>query len=225
MDLKSRYLTVLSELKEANSKLSGKAKLIAVSKKFSVEDILTVNGFGQKDFAENYVNELLTKVDALKNLDINWHFIGHLQTNKVDKVVGLVDLIHSVDSLKLMTKINQVSEKKKINQKILLQVKFGDEQTKSGIKIEEVQSVFKQSQNMSSIEVCGLMTILPLGLMDDQKKECFRQLQEVQLKIMRDYSAEKFNELSMGMSDDFKLAISAGSTMIRVGTAIFGARS
>lgn len=225
MDLKSRYLNVLSELKEANSKLSGHARLVAVSKKFSVQDILTIQICGQKDFAENYVNELVTKVDALKNSDINWHFIGHLQTNKVDKVVGLVDLIHSVDSVKLMAKINQVSEKKKVIQNILLQVKFGDEQTKSGIGIEEVKDVFKLSQEMSNIEVCGLMTILPLGLTENQKKDYFLKLQHVQLKIKQDYSAQNFNELSMGMSDDFKLAISAGSTMIRVGTAIFGARS
>ncbi len=225
MDLKSRYLNIVNEIKDYNLKANGHAKLIAVSKKFSTDDILTVHSLGQIDFAENYVNELITKIDLLKDKNIRWHFIGHLQTNKVDKVVGFVDLIHAVDSSKLMTKINQVAEKKKIVQKILLQIKFGDEQTKSGFDLINLEEVLKLSKSLDGIEVQGLMTILPLGISDDQKKECFQSLKLGLLKMQQQFFVKTATELSMGMSDDFKLAISEGSTMIRVGSAIFGARS
>ncbi len=228
MNLQSRYLKIKNEIEselQTNSDDKLNTKLIAVSKKFSVDDILKVHEFGQIDFAENYVNEFLTKIEILKNIPIKWHFIGHIQTNKVDKIVGHVDLIHSVDSEKLLNKIITVCEKKQICQKILLQIKFGDEDTKSGFDLNEIEEIIEKIKSNKNIIPSGLMTILPLGINDEQKRIYFRQLRHKLIKIKDQNSLSGFNELSMGMSDDFRLAISEGSTMIRIGSAIFGARS
>ncbi len=232
MSLKDRYETIKLNLLKAEhqsgrqSLIPSNVKLIAVSKTFSVASIREVHGMGQNDFAENYVTEFVHKFDTLKDLKINWHFIGHLQTNKVEKVVGRADLIHSVDSEKLLKKIIQESEKKNLCQKILLQIKFGDEATKFGFEMSQIESILEGYKNHKTILFCGLMCILPLGLTDADKLKCFEQLVEKFISVKKNQKlSEDFKEVSMGMSDDFKLAIQAGSTMIRIGSAIFGVRS
>lgn len=224
MDIKSRFFKVKTEVDEENLKQKKNAKLIAVSKTKSAEDIRLVHQMGQIDFAENYVTELVSKISELNQTNIKWHFIGRLQTNKVDKIVGQVELIHSVDSLKLLEKINATAEKKSVYQNVLLQIKFGDESTKSGFGLAEVESICILSQKYKYINVCGFMTILPLNSTEEEKIIFYRCLRQELIKIKSVLDLKNLNELSMGMSDDFKLAISEGSTMIRVGSAIFGAR-
>ncbi len=229
MELKNRYEKVKGELEKTCSEMAcvnhTDTKLIAVSKKFSTEKIEELFNFGQINFAENYVNEFTEKVEKLKHLGIAWHFIGHLQTNKVNKVVGLADYIHSVDSEKLLKKIISECKKKVVQQKVLLQVKFGDEESKRGFEIDQIENIISEYISDSRVSICGLMCILPLNINDLEKKKFFLLLQKKfeTLKLNLNLPTQ-FRELSMGMSDDFRLAISAGSTMIRVGTAIFGAR-
>lgn len=227
MSLQERYETIKSELQKASStELKQDPKLIAVSKTFPPDAIREVYQLGQKDFAENYVNEFVDKLNNLGDLKIHWHFIGHLQTNKVDKVVGRAELIHSVDSEKLLKKIISECEKKQIKQKVLLQVKFGSEETKYGFDITEIDSVLESYQSNNKVIFSGLMCILPLGLDDNGKLTYFQKLSQKLVSVRKESNlSDDFKELSMGMSDDFKLAISAGSTMIRVGSAIFGVRS
>jgi hypothetical protein len=227
MSLKNRFENIRSEFKNVTSVHDNQvAKLIAVSKTFSTAAIREVYDLDQKDFAENYVNEFVEKFSDLSDLKIYWHFIGHLQTNKVDKVVGRADLIHSVDSEKLLKKIISDCEKKQIQQKVLLQVKFGSEQTKYGFEMEEIDFILENYKYSNRVLFCGLMCILPLGLEDQEKLSYFQKLSHKLVSVKKELNlTEDFKELSMGMSDDFKLAISAGSTMIRIGSAIFGVRS
>lgn len=238
MKLEEKYFQIKKELQEEVKKLNFLSQanhldeskksvtLVAVSKTYESETIRDLYKLGQLNFAENYVNEFLEKSKQLQDLPLKWHFIGHLQTNKVDKIVGHVELIQSVDSERLLKKISEQSLKKLITQNILLQVKFGEEPTKYGFDIKEIDSIIETYKNESSLNILGLMCILPLGISDEQKKQYFRELSSELLKLKLKYNLDSsFNILSMGMSNDFKLAISEGSTMIRIGSAIFGARS
>lgn len=227
MSLQERFETLKFELQKAPlADQKQNPKLIAVSKTFPPDAIREVYQLGQKDFAENYVNEFVDKFNELGDLKIHWHFIGHLQTNKVDRVVGRAELIHSVDSEKLLKKIISDCEKKQIQQKVLLQVKFGSEETKYGFDIAEIDSILESYKSNNRVIFSGLMCILPLGLQDNEKLSYFQKLSQKLISVKKELNLnDDFKELSMGMSDDFKLAISAGSTMIRVGSAIFGVRS
>lgn len=194
--------------------------LIAVSKKKSVEAIKIAYESGQRDFGENYLQESVEKIKALKDLNINWHFIGSIQSNKVKHIVENFDWIHSVDSFKIAEKINKFCLQKKIN--MCIQVNLNDEESKSGIPIHAVKDFLRDCQSLENINIRGLMTI------PRPEKNFNTQLE--QFKIMKEcfdqMNMNNFNldTLSMGMSNDYKAAIAAGSNMIRVGTKIFGER-
>jgi len=194
--------------------------LIGVSKKKSVEMIKEAFGAGLKDFGENYVEEFVSKQTEYHPTGLNYHFIGRLPTKKVRKVVGKAQLIHSVDSLKLASKIDFVASEEKVSQEILIQLNQGNEASKSGIGIIEIESLFKSILQLSNIKIRGLMSIPPLS---DDGRAYFIELREI-----RDFLEIKFGIelpfLSMGMSSDFKAAIEEGATHIRVGTSIFGSR-
>ena len=194
--------------------------LIGVSKKKSVEMIKEAFGAGLKDFGENYVEEFVSKQIEYHPTGLNYHFIGRLPTKKVRKVVGKAQLIHSVDSLKLASKIDFVASEEKVSQEILIQLNQGNEASKSGIGIIEIESLFKSILQLSNIKIRGLMSIPPLS---DDGRAYFIELREI-----RDFLEIKFGIelpfLSMGMSGDFKTAIEEGATHIRVGTSIFGSR-
>ena len=194
--------------------------LIGVSKKKSVEMIKEAFGAGLKDFGENYVEEFVSKQVEYHPIGLNYHFIGRLPTKKVRKVVGKAQLIHSVDSLKLASKIDFVASEEKVSQEILIQLNQGNEASKSGIGIIEIESLFKSILQFSNIKIRGLMSIPPLS---DDGRAYFIELREI-----RDFLEIKFGIelpfLSMGMSSDFKAAIEEGATHIRVGTSIFGSR-
>lgn len=188
--------------------------LVAVTKGQSVETIMGYYSAGLKDFGENRVQESVLKIKALPK-DIRWHFIGHLQSNKVKEAVGKFVLIHSVDSPKLLERINSVAFALKTVQDVLLEVNVGGEKTKQGFLAEEVFGVIEKSKALENIRVLGLMTVAPYGADEKELRRIFGTLVK-----LRDGFGLK--ELSMGMSDDFEIAVSEGATIIRIGRALFG---
>lgn len=205
-------------------------KILAVSKTFPLSNALELYEYGVRDFGENYAKELKSKqeeLDKSKYNDIRWHFIGHLQSNKVKYIAEYVYAIHSVDSLKLAQEISKQAIKfNRIENpiKILLQVHTSNEETKSGISPNELIEVASEVIKLQGIELIGLMTIT--ALTDDPKERIpeFKLLNELLNNINNTLNLN-LTELSMGMSDDFEFAIEFGSTMVRIGTAIFGKRN
>ena len=201
---------------------SDEIKLIAVSKTFGTDDIEKVYSEGLKDFGENKAQELSAKYEILGD-KITWHFIGHLQRNKVRIVVPAASLIHSVDSLQLASEINKYASRNNKVQKILLQVKTSEEETKFGIQSKsELFDLAGYCKELTNIEFEGLMTIAPLTEDEEAIRQSFRQLR----KLKDDLNLNGFDlkELSMGMTSDFEIAIEEGATMLRIGSAIFGER-
>jgi len=196
--------------------------LVAVSKNFSVIEINDVFKEGIKNFGENKAQELIPKYNQLKDKVI-WHFIGHLQRNKVRFAIEAAEYIHSVDSLLIASEINKRAAKINKIQKVLLQVKTSEEETKSGMTEEsEIFDLAEYCQEFPNIDLVGLMTISPFT--DDQNliRKSFSYLRN--LKDELNSKGIKLKELSMGMTSDFEIAIEEGSTILRVGTAIFGER-
>jgi len=200
--------------------------LVAVSKTKPVTDILELYDFGHRDFGENYVQELIEKEKQLPK-DIRWHFIGHLQTNKVKQVIGLVHLIHGVDSLKLLKEINKQSEKiNKITQ-CLLQVHIAQEETKFGLDENELKEIIDQitTQPFINASITGLMGMASFTGNKDQVRNEFKYLKSLQTKCNNQTLSFKLETLSMGMTADYKIAVEEGSNLIRVGSLIFGERN
>jgi pyridoxal phosphate enzyme (YggS family) len=201
---------------------SREIKLIAVSKTFGVDDIEKAFSTGLRDFGENKAQELSVKHEHLGD-KITWHFIGHLQRNKVRYVVPAASYIHSVDSLQLASEINKYAAKNNKIQKILLQVKTSEEESKFGIKeISELYDLALYCREYSNIKLEGLMTIAPLTEDENLIRQSFRQLRKLKDNLNSDGLGLK--ELSMGMTSDFEIAIEEGATMLRIGSAIFGER-
>ena len=203
-------------------------KLVAVSKTKSVADIMELYDLGQRDFGENYVQELVDKYEALPK-DIQWHFIGHLQSNKVKYIAPFITLIHGVDSFKLLQEISKQSEKNNRNINCLLQVHIAKEETKFGLSEEELQELFskaKELENFKNITIVGLMGMA--SFTDDMEKvrNEFKYLRSLYDKYSKfNILHSTFNTLSMGMSADYKIAIEEGSNMVRIGSLIFGERN
>ena len=198
--------------------------LLAVSKRKSAENILELYGHGHRDFGENYVQELCEKHEKLPK-DINWHMIGHLQTNKVKYIAPFVSLIHSVDSYKLASVIDKEAKKNNRIIPILIQVNVALEDTKFGINSDEVISLYEEIRKLENVRIEGLMTSAPYVENPEEDRYVFRKLRDLSLDIhnkFQDNYVLKF--LSMGMSNDYFIAISEGSTLVRVGTDIFGER-
>lgn len=210
------------------SNLPTNVKLIAVTKTKPVEVIKGAYDDGQRIFGENKAQDLITKFPLLP-ADIEWHFIGHLQSNKVKYIAPFVSLIHSVDSIKLLGEINKHAFK---NQRIidcLLQFHIATEEAKFGLNLKEAKSLiacdyFKTLNNIRITGVMGMATFT-----DDKEiiRQEFKQLKECYTELKKSFYAniESFKDISMGMSDDFQIAIEEGSTIIRIGSAIFGARN
>ena len=203
------------------------AKLIAVSKTKPAEDILQFYNIGQKIFGENKVQEMVSKYEALPK-DIEWHLIGHLQTNKVKFIAPFVSMVHSVDSLKLLQEINTHAKKNNRIIDCLLQIFIADEETKFGLCKEELLQLLssKEFSLLKNIRICGLMGMATN--IDDEKKISneFSQLKKLFDVVKQKYfsSESSFKELSIGMSSDYKIALQHGATLIRVGSIIFGER-
>ena len=215
----------LKELKEEIESLN--VKLIAVSKTKSAEEIMEAYNAGQRCFGENTVQELVDKYEKLPK-DIEWHLIGHLQTNKVKYIAPFINLIHSVDSLKLLQEINKQALKNKRVIDCLLQIYIADEDTKYGLDFSEVIELLRSNEfkELKNVRIIGLMGIASNTENPKLIKEEFYELSTLFQGLKKSFfNAEKsFKEISMGMSGDYKIAIEQGSTMVRVGSTIFGKR-
>lgn len=198
--------------------------LVAVSKTKSAEKIQELYNLGIKNFGENKVQELKQKYLELPK-DIRWHMIGHLQTNKVKEIIDKVYLIHSVDSIHLAEVIEKESLKKNIIVNILLEVNVSGEESKFGLSIDEVIHAVEVISKFSHIRIKGLMTIAPYTENPEENREFFYKLRELSIEIKnKNIYNVSMNILSMGMTNDYQIAIEEGATMIRVGTGIFGER-
>jgi len=200
-------------------------RLVAVSKTIPVSSILEAVGAGVSALGENYLQEALPKIKAV-DVHVQWHFIGHLQSNKAHLAVKLFDMIHSVDSFKLAQEISRraLAEGKVID--VLIQVNVSGEQSKFGIQPDMLKLLLEQASALEGIQVKGLMTMPPFFNQPELCRPCFRKLRDL-ARSMREIGIPrvKMDELSMGMSGDFEVAIEEGANLVRVGTAIFGARS
>ena len=199
--------------------------LVCVSKFHTHEAIMEAYACGERDFGESRVQELLPKYNALPK-DIRWHFIGHLQTNKVKQIVPFVHMIHSVDSLRLLETINHEAEKLQRQVKVLLEVHIAKEATKSGFTPEEFLSLNTKLSTLNHIDVCGVMGMATNTDDEDEWRRCFREIKHLgeQLLSHSELPNNSAPQISMGMSDDYLVAIEEGSTMVRIGSTIFGNR-
>ncbi len=214
----------IEEAKQKSPKPEADVTLIAVSKTYPIEAIEEAYVNGIRDFGENKVQELTMKIEQT-SLDINWHFIGHLQTNKVKYIVDKVVLIHSVDSIKLIDEIEKQAAKKQIVCKILLEINIANEESKFGFDLNEVDKVVKYIQQLHHVEVRGLMCVAPNVVDKEENRKLFQNIYKKFVDIqLQNLDNVYMDILSVGMSNDFTVAIEEGSSCVRIGTAIFGNR-
>lgn len=198
--------------------------LIAVSKTKPIEVLQEAYDLGVRVFGENKVQELTEKYDALPR-DIHWHMIGHLQTNKVKYIIEKAELIHSVDSLRLAQTIEKEAAKRERTVDILVEVNIAEEESKFGVRAEEAIPFIEKLAHFPHIHVCGLMTIAPFVENPEENRPIFKNLHKLSVDIAhKNIDNVNVNILSMGMTNDYEVAIEEGATMVRVGTGIFGAR-
>ena len=220
-------MSISDNYSKLRAKLPEEVKLIAISKNKSDEEIMELYNFGHRIFGENKVQELTAKHESLPD-DIQWHMVGHLQSNKVKYISPFVEMIHSVDSLKLLKVINKEAKKNNRIIPCLLQLHIAEEETKFGLSFEEACSLLKHHdyKAMENINIHGLMGMATFTEDTAQIHKEFKQLKESFDKIKTSYFIDNqlFFELSMGMSDDYLIGVEEGSTMVRVGTALFGKR-
>ena len=196
-------------------------QILAVTKTHNSQTLKSAQTIGLNLFGENKVQEAETKINAL-NHKSEIHLIGHLQSNKAKKAVQIFDVIQTIDSIKIANKINRYASEIKKKQRIYLQINIGNDINKTGFNKEEAINVSQTIDQLENIIIEGIMTILPNGLSNKGKKELYQATYKLKRKIQKKIST--CNILSMGMSDDYKLAIECGSTMVRIGTKLFGER-
>ena len=229
MSVAKRVEQLLARMAQAERRAGrkpGEAKLVAVSKLHPTSAIREAYDCGLRHFAENYVQEAVEKVEQLQNLPVNWHFIGRIQTNKIKFLCNRFALIHSVDRLEVAEALSAKSARR---QPILLQVNFAGEEQKGGLNPRDLERTLDSFLNLSQIEVRGLMVMPPATDNADTVRPVFRQARETLAAWRERLSVDQrsrhpMNELSMGTSQDFEVAIEEGSTWIRVGTVVFGER-
>ncbi|HIR25104.1 MAG TPA: YggS family pyridoxal phosphate-dependent enzyme [Candidatus Egerieimonas faecigallinarum] len=198
--------------------------LIAVSKTKPASMIEEIYSYGQRDFGENKVQELTEKYDVLP-ADIRWHLIGHLQRNKVKYIVDKACLIHSVDSLRLAQAIQEQAEKKGVTVPVLIEVNVAGEESKFGVSVEEAPALAEEIAKLGNLSLQGLMTIAPYVPDPEDNRDIFRQLKKLSVDIAaKNIDNVTMNILSMGMTNDYEVAVEEGATLVRVGTGIFGER-
>lgn len=226
---------IKDQLREVEEKISAACQragrnredvtLIAVSKTKPVETLKEAYDLGIRVFGENKVQELTQKYEVLPK-DIHWHMIGHLQTNKVKYIIDKVDLIHSVDSLKLAQTVEKEAVKHGLVKDILIEVNVAEEESKFGLRMEEVIPFLEQISGFSHVRVRGLMTIAPFVENAEENRSIFADLHKLSVDIeKKNIDNVNVSILSMGMTNDYEVAIEEGATMVRVGTGIFGARN
>ncbi|MBA4198385.1 MAG: YggS family pyridoxal phosphate-dependent enzyme [Chitinophaga sp.] len=209
------YQSIIKELKQTNT------ILVAVSKTKPVADIQALYNSGQRDFGENYVQELVEKEAQLPK-DIRWHFIGHLQSNKVKYIASFVHLIHGVDSISLLKEINKQAVKNNRIINCLLQVHIAEEETKFGFGLHELENQLHELDGLKNVNVCGLMGMASFSDDTNKVRGEFKKLKSMFSKL--EIRNTKLEILSMGMSGDYIIAVEEGSNMVRIGSLLFGAR-
>lgn len=221
-------MSIKNNLKEVKEQLPDAVQLIAVSKKHKEEEILEAYETGQRIFGENKVQELIGKQPHLPE-DIQWHFIGHLQSNKVKHIAPFVSFIHAVHKFKLLKEINKQAKKNDRVINCLLQFHIADEESKFGMTEEQAENLLNlpQYKELKNVTIVGVMGMATFTEDTEQVKNEFGKLKHIFQNIKTKYFADQpeFKELSMGMSNDYKIAMEQGSTMVRIGTAIFGKRN
>lgn len=224
--IKENYEKTLYNIQHTKeqAKVEQNVVLIAVSKTKPIEAIQEAYAIGCRDFGENKVQEIIQKYEELPR-DIKWHMIGHLQRNKVKYIIDKVEYIHSVDSLRLAEEISKQALKHELTMKILLEVNVSGEESKFGIKIEELNDLYDSIRKLPNISICGFMTVAPYVIDPEKNRNYFSELKQVLVDIQaKNIDNTNMSELSMGMSGDYLIAIEEGATFVRVGTGIFGAR-
>lgn len=216
ISISAKTIEILNELPQGVS-------LVAVSKTKPIEAIMESYNVGQRDFGENKVQEMILKKESLPS-DIRWHFIGKLQTNKVKYLVDNVFLIHSLSSIKLLNKIESEFGKKNSIANVLIQINIGREQSKSGILLEELDDMISAIESCKYVKAKGIMVIIPKGD-EETNRSYFRETKSIFDKLKRNhFNNINMDILSMGMTNDYKIAIEEGATIVRIGSGIFGVR-
>ncbi len=217
----------MSSFKEVLNTIPKDVSLVAVSKTKPVDDILEIYQQGQRVFGENKVQELVAKYEVLPK-DIEWHLIGHLQSNKVKYIAPFVSLIHSIDSLKLLKEVNKEAKKNGRVINCLLQFHIAQEETKFGLNLDEAKALLESEDfmQMENVSIVGIMGMASFSDNENQVRDEFRILENTFSILKSHYFKfnDNFKEISMGMSGDYQIAIEEGSTMVRVGSLIFGKR-
>ncbi|HAA33066.1 MAG TPA: YggS family pyridoxal phosphate-dependent enzyme [Cyanobacteria bacterium UBA8553] len=219
--------SIAQRIADIRQQLPPRVRLIAVTKQVSVDAMREAYAAGIRDFGENRLQEAEPKIAQLNDLpDLNWHLIGHLQSNKAKKALEQFPWIHSCDSLKLAQRLNRLAAELSIRPKVCLQVKVVPDPSKYGWTIPELLADLSELAQCDALQIQGLMTILPLGLSQPESLAVFERTRELADEIgQRKWSNLQMKELSMGMSDDYQLAVKAGATMVRLGRIIFGERT
>ncbi|NLV98848.1 MAG: YggS family pyridoxal phosphate-dependent enzyme [Clostridiaceae bacterium] len=227
--MQKAYKTLQEDIRQSAIRAGRPAesvRLIAVTKNFDTSDIDAILALGHKDLGENRVQEMIGKIDhyAEQKQFYNWHMIGTLQRNKVRQIVGRVAMIHSVDSLRLLKEIEKRSAQADCLTEVLLQVNISREESKHGFNTEEIAPLLQKREKFPHIRFRGLMTMAPHYDDPEQTRPIFKAARLLQEKLSSDLNLPDFDQLSMGMTNDYHQAIEEGSTMLRVGSAIFGSR-
>ncbi|MGA7938194.1 MAG: YggS family pyridoxal phosphate-dependent enzyme [Kovacikia sp.] len=218
--------TISERISQIRQSLPDSVRLIAVTKQVSIAAMREAYDAGLRDFGESRIQEAEIKQAQFKDFpDITWHLIGHLQSNKAQKALEHFQWIHSIDSLKLAQRLNTLAESLHQKPQVLLQVKILPDPNKYGWEVADLAQDLSELDQCRSLDIKGLMTILPLGLSDSQSLDVFRQTRELATKIQQQgWSHLRMGQLSMGMSNDYELAVQAGATLVRLGRILFGDR-
>ena len=226
-DIKENLANVRKNIEESCKKVGrdvSEVTLITVSKTKPLSDLRIAYEEGSRDFGENKVQELVSKIDEMPS-DVKWHLIGHLQRNKVKYIAGKVAMIHSVDSYRLAEEINVQAKKNSCEIPILIEINIAGEDTKFGIKPEEAEELIREISELENVKVSGLMTIAPNVANPEENRAYFKAMKDLFVDISsKNIDNVEMKVLSMGMTNDYTVAVEEGATMIRVGTGIFGAR-
>lgn len=225
--LKENLKNVQNNIKKACERVGRKPEevtLVAVSKMKPLSDIEELLETGQLEYGENYVQELCDKYENISK-PVHWHMIGHLQTNKVKYIIDKVSMVHSVDSVRLAEAIEKEAAKKDICMPVLIEVNVAGEESKFGLSVEEVLPFLKEISSYEHLQVKGLMTIAPFVANPEENREVFQKLKKLSVDIAaKNINNVNMSVLSMGMTNDYQVAVEEGATMVRVGTGIFGER-
>ncbi len=224
MSIKDNIERVKEKIKKAKEK-SGKKDfiyLLGATKGVTVEKIKEAMDSGLKLFGENRIQEALPKIEKLKGEDINWHFIGHLQKNKAKDAIENFSLIQSIDSLGLAKRLQQIAQIEEKMVEILVEINIGGEATKYGVMVEELPQFIEEIAKFDNLKLKGIMAIPPYNPDPEKVRPYFKQMYEIYEKLSSIFSSIEY--LSMGMSEDYEVAIEEGSNMVRIGRAIFGER-